>query len=102
MSWRGAEQTADVLGTFTGDYTTPEAPELQRSLAKIRMKTKNGLVSKSLLMPLSLIGLKEWTSEATVFTNLSPEHLDFHEDMEAYFEPSAGYLTLNVPLRSSQ
>ena len=39
--------------------------------------------SRSLFSPLSLIGLKS-DFEATVFTNLSPEHLDFHEDMEAY------------------
>ena len=84
---------------LVGDYTTPEAPELQRSLAKMHgMKTKNGLVSKSLPHALEFDRVKGVDFEATVFTNLSPEHLDFHKDMEAYFQAKRQLFDFECPV----
>ena len=90
--------TADVLGTLTGDYTTPEAPELQRSLAKIRDENKEWACLEVSSHALEFDRVKGVDFEATVFTNLSPEHLDFHEDMEAYFQAKRRLFDFECPV----
>lgn len=66
--------------------TTPEAPDLQRILADMR---DSGV--RSVVMEVSSHAIKLHRSDAIVFsvagfTNLSQDHLDFHGDMEAYFD----------------
>ncbi|MCH8843979.1 MAG: UDP-N-acetylmuramoyl-L-alanyl-D-glutamate--2,6-diaminopimelate ligase [SAR324 cluster bacterium] len=69
-----------------GDLTTPEAPETQ---AFLRACLKGGW--DTVAMEASSIGLAVGRTHglayrAAAFTNLTPEHLDFHGDMTSYGE----------------
>ncbi|MGH9024602.1 MAG: UDP-N-acetylmuramoyl-L-alanyl-D-glutamate--2,6-diaminopimelate ligase [Acidimicrobiia bacterium] len=72
-----------------GVLTTPEASDLQALLARMR-DAGVGLVA----MEVSSHALVQRRVDGTrfrvaCFTNLSPEHLDFHGSLEAYFEAKA-------------
>ena len=71
------------------DRTTPEAPDLHRLLARMRDEGV-GLVA----MEVSSHALEQHridgvVFDAVAFTNLSQDHLDYHESMERYFEAKA-------------
>ena len=68
------------------DRTTPESCVVQRQLAAM---TKNGCgacVMETSSHGLFLGRLKGARYDVPIFTNLYPEHLDFHKDMETYFQ----------------
>jgi UDP-N-acetylmuramoyl-L-alanyl-D-glutamate--2,6-diaminopimelate ligase len=80
---------ATAVGTLTQRRTTPEAPDLHALLADWR-----GAGGRAVAMEVSSHALDQHRTDAVrfaagVFTNLSPEHLDYHHDMEAYFESKA-------------
>jgi UDP-N-acetylmuramoyl-L-alanyl-D-glutamate--2,6-diaminopimelate ligase len=65
--------------------TTPEAPDLQRLLAKMRASGVGGVameVSSHALAQRRVDGVR---FDVAVFTNLSQDHLDYHGTMERYF-----------------
>ncbi|MCL5446371.1 MAG: UDP-N-acetylmuramoyl-L-alanyl-D-glutamate--2,6-diaminopimelate ligase [Actinobacteria bacterium] len=85
-----------VIGTLGGGRTTPESTDLQRSLAQAR---DSGF--KAVSMEVSSHGMVQnrvdaIRFQAAVFTNLSPEHLDYHKTMDMYFGAKAA---LFVPER---
>jgi len=68
------------------DRTTPESPDIQRWLAAM---VKNGC--RSCVMETSSHGLVQGRLggclfDNAVFTNLTPEHLDYHGSIKDYFE----------------
>lgn len=72
--------------TVKTPFTTPEAPQLQALLAVMR---ERGLDSVSMevsshALRLGRVDGAEFAIAA--FTNLSQDHLDFHSDMEDYFQ----------------
>jgi UDP-N-acetylmuramoyl-L-alanyl-D-glutamate--2,6-diaminopimelate ligase len=76
---------AGVIGTLTGERTTPEAPALQRRLAEF---VREGVVAVA--MEVSSHALEQYRVGGTafaagVFTNMSQDHLDYHATMDAYF-----------------
>lgn len=87
-----------VLGTIEtriGDlhepvrHTTPEATDLQRTLARM---SSAGV--RAVAMEVSSHGLDQGRVDGTrfaasIFTNLTQDHLDYHETMEDYFEAKA-------------
>jgi UDP-N-acetylmuramoyl-L-alanyl-D-glutamate--2,6-diaminopimelate ligase len=80
---------ASTIGTLTQRRTTPEAPELHALLASWR---RDG--GRAVAMEVSSHALDQHRTDsvrfaAGVFTNLTPEHLDYHRDMESYFEAKA-------------
>ena len=80
---------ATTIGTLTQRRTTPEAPELHALLADWR---RDG--GRAVAMEVSSHALDQHRTDsvrfaAGVFTNLTPEHLDYHRTMEAYFESKA-------------
>ncbi|HEX5366024.1 MAG TPA: UDP-N-acetylmuramoyl-L-alanyl-D-glutamate--2,6-diaminopimelate ligase, partial [Acidimicrobiales bacterium] len=82
-----------VVGTLSGARTTPEAPELQASLADHR---RQGDVAVAL--EVSSHGLDQGRVAGTrfavaVFTNLSQDHLDYHGTMAEYFAAKARLFT---------
>jgi UDP-N-acetylmuramoyl-L-alanyl-D-glutamate--2,6-diaminopimelate ligase len=65
--------------------TTPEAPELQRTL---REMVEAGCAACAMEVSSHALALRRadfLRFSAAVFTNLTRDHLDFHESMEAYF-----------------
>ena len=80
---------AEVIGTLSGPRTTPEATELQAALAAA---ADRGVAAVALEVSSHALALHRvdaiWFSVA-VFTNLSPEHLDFHDGMDDYFATKA-------------
>ncbi|NEQ35445.1 MAG: UDP-N-acetylmuramoyl-L-alanyl-D-glutamate--2,6-diaminopimelate ligase [Okeania sp. SIO3I5] len=73
----------------TAAYTTPFPVELQNQLAQaVAAGSKYGVMEVS---SHSLHQKRVWgcTYEVAVFTNLTQDHLDYHKDMDDYFEAKA-------------
>ena len=66
--------------------TTPEAPDLQRVLARMRGAGVNAVAMEISSHALAQRRTDGLVVDAALFTNLSQDHLDFHPSMEAYFE----------------
>jgi len=65
--------------------TTPEAPDVQQLLGEMLAHGCKSAVMEVSSHALSLKRVDGMRFAAGVFTNLTRDHLDFHEDMEAYF-----------------
>ncbi len=66
--------------------TTPEAPEVQGLLREMVDRGCGACAMEVSSHALSLERVAGMTFAAAVFTNLTRDHLDFHADMEAYFQ----------------
>jgi UDP-N-acetylmuramoyl-L-alanyl-D-glutamate--2,6-diaminopimelate ligase len=66
--------------------TTPEAPEVQALLREMADRGCGACAMEVSSHALSLRRVDGMTFAAAVFTNLTRDHLDFHADMEAYFQ----------------
>ncbi len=75
--WPGFEETAV--------HTTPFAVELQAKLAQAVLAGSQYGVMEVSSHALAQSRVKGCSFEVGVFTNLTQDHLDFHEDMEDYF-----------------
>ena len=85
----GTVQTTIAGQRLASAFTTPEAPDLQALLA---LMVERGVthVAMEVSSHALTLGRADGTRFAVgAFTNLSPEHLDFHPDMEAYFAAKA-------------
>jgi UDP-N-acetylmuramoyl-L-alanyl-D-glutamate--2,6-diaminopimelate ligase len=80
---------AEVMGTLTGRFTTPEAPVLQAALAACAEREVRGVAMEVSSHALELHRVEGTTFAAAVFTNLSRDHLDLHGTMDAYFAAKA-------------
>ena len=83
--WQGFQQTAS--------HTTPFAVDLQKNLAAaLTAGSEYGVmeVSSHALAQGRVLGC---SFEVAVFTNLTQDHLDFHRDMEDYFQAKAMLFT---------
>lgn len=69
-----------------GHFTTPEASEVQKLLAMFLEKGSSHVVLESSSHGLALKRLAEVNYDVAVWTNLTPEHLDFHGTFAAYRE----------------
>jgi UDP-N-acetylmuramoyl-L-alanyl-D-glutamate--2,6-diaminopimelate ligase len=66
------------------DHTTPEAPAVQAILAEMLDTGVDVAVLEVSSHALSLDRVRGCAFDVAVFTNLSPEHLNFHGTLEAY------------------
>jgi len=82
-----------VVGTLTGPRTTPEAPELQALLAAERAAGRTTIAMEVSSHALALGRVRATRFRVAVFTNLSHDHLDFHRDLDDYFEAKASLFT---------
>lgn len=83
---RHAGQVCDVIGTLGGVHTTPESTELQRQLRRLANEGTDVVA-----LEVSSHALDQHRVDATqfavaAFSNLTPDHLDYHGDMDSYFE----------------
>ncbi len=82
-----------VFGTLSGARTTPEATDLQRSLANEFERGCNAVVMEVSSHALSLHRVAGTRFAATIFTNLGQDHLDFHCSIDEYFSAKAKLFT---------
>jgi UDP-N-acetylmuramoyl-L-alanyl-D-glutamate--2,6-diaminopimelate ligase len=68
------------------ERTTPEAPDVQRMLREMVDRGCRASVMEVSSHALAMRRVDGTTFAAGVFTNLTRDHLDFHSDMEAYFQ----------------
>lgn len=85
----GFELDGQPLRVARTTVTTPESIDLQALLALMRERG-----AQAVAMEVSSHAMVQRRTEpvrfdVAAFTNLSPEHLDFHPDMEHYFEAKA-------------
>ena len=92
LSQRGP---AGLLGTVEQRYpgerrasmmTTPESVELQAALAEMYAAGVKGVVMEVSSHALEQHRVAGCRFDAAVFTNLSRDHLDYHGDMDSYFQ----------------
>ncbi len=69
-----------------GHFTTPEAPEVQHLLAQMRDAGCTYAVIESSSHGFAQHRLDGIAFEVGIWTNISPEHLDFHLSFEAYLD----------------
>jgi UDP-N-acetylmuramoyl-L-alanyl-D-glutamate--2,6-diaminopimelate ligase len=79
----------DTIGTLTQQRTTPEAPELHGLLAEWRDGGGHAVAMEVSSHALAQHRVDAVRFAAGIFTNLTPEHLDYHPTMEDYFEAKA-------------
>lgn len=75
--------------TFPSERTTPESLDLQALLARMVAGGANYVVTEVSSHALALSRVAGCEYDVAVFTNLTPDHLDFHPDLEAYFQAKA-------------
>src|SRR5439155_24686980 len=66
------------------DHTTPEAPIIQRTLADMLAAHVDVAIVETSSHALDLERVRATLFRVGIFTNLSPEHLNFHGTFEAY------------------
>jgi UDP-N-acetylmuramoyl-L-alanyl-D-glutamate--2,6-diaminopimelate ligase len=66
--------------------TTPESADIHAMIARMHELGCKSLVLEVSAHALTQSRVQGIEFDAAVFTNLTPEHLDYHEDMEQYFE----------------
>jgi UDP-N-acetylmuramoyl-L-alanyl-D-glutamate--2,6-diaminopimelate ligase len=77
---------SDGVRERDADRTTPESCYIQRLLAGMVKNDCGACVMETSSHGLQIGRLSGCLFDAVVFTNLYPEHLDFHKDMESYFQ----------------
>jgi len=78
-----------VVGTLHGPRTTPEAPDLQRTLRGFVDDGMRAAVLEVSSHALALHRADGTEFDAVVFTNLGRDHLDLHGSQEEYFRAKA-------------
>ena len=73
----------------TANMTTPDPSELFRLLDEMRRDGVEIVVMEVTSHALALRKVEGLSFELAIFTNLTPDHLDFHADMEDYFAQKA-------------
>lgn len=95
---RQAGYKTGVIGTvgmrigdeaFPSEHTTPESPDLQKTLARMRDAGCEVVVMEVSSHALDLKRVWGTRFAVTAFTNLTQDHLDYHLTFDAYFEAKA-------------
>ena len=95
-----------VLGTVNYRYdgktipapnTTPESLEMQKILSEMRSSGVTHVIAEISSHALDLKRVDDCAFDLGIFTNLSPEHLDYHHDMEDYFRAKKRFFTEILP-----
>ena len=70
---------------FNNPMTTPDSLDLQRILAQMRGESVTHVVIEASSHAMELGRIRHCWFDLAVFTNLSQDHLDFHGDMQSYW-----------------
>ncbi|MFE2917125.1 UDP-N-acetylmuramoyl-L-alanyl-D-glutamate--2,6-diaminopimelate ligase [Kitasatospora indigofera] len=94
----GAGRAPGVIGTvemrvgaerIKSERTTPEATDLHAILAVMRERGADAVTMEVSSHALVFGRVDGVTYDVALFNNLTPEHLDFHPDMEDYYQAKA-------------
>jgi UDP-N-acetylmuramoyl-L-alanyl-D-glutamate--2,6-diaminopimelate ligase len=85
----GGVETGIGKDRVTSSLTTPEAPDLQALFAVMIERGVTAAAMEVSSHSLSLGRVAGTSFDVAVFTNLSQDHLDFHADLEEYFQAKA-------------
>jgi UDP-N-acetylmuramoyl-L-alanyl-D-glutamate--2,6-diaminopimelate ligase len=102
LSTLGYKLEDDALHQFPAHFTTPEAPQVQETLARMVARGCTHAVIEASSEALAQHRLRGTRFDVAVWTNLAPEHLNFHGTMEGYFRAkcilfdAAGFAVLNA------
>ena len=108
---KAAGHKTGVIGTVNfryGDtilpatHTTPDALEVQRLLNQMQTAGCTAVVMEVSSHALAQHRVAHTAFDAVAFTNLSPEHQDFHPDMEHYFLSKAMLFNETVDFSAEQ
>ena len=92
--------TSQALGTLTNERTTPEAPVLQKQLAKAVENDIQVVIMEVTSHAIDQSRINGIQFEVAVFTNISRDHLDYHETQEAYFAAKAALFRQDHAIRA--
>ena len=84
---------SEILGTLTGVLTTQESVDLQHQLACWRSAGTEAVVMEVSSHALAQHRVDGIRFDTAVFTNLTPDHLDYHRTIEEYFAAKARLFT---------
>ena len=102
--WRMDGRISGFIGTigitiaaeeFAATFTTPEGTDLQSIVATMRERHVRNMVMEVSSHALSMHRVSGSHFKVVGFTNLTQDHLDFHGDMESYFQAKARLFTLD-------
>ncbi len=85
LSTLGYQINDDPVMQFPAHFTTPEAPQIHAVLREAVIANCTNVVIESSSEALALKRLYGINFELGIWTNLTPEHLNFHNNMEGYF-----------------
>ena len=89
----GTVETRIGVEVFPSTRTTPESTELQSLAAIMRERHMRNLVMEVSSHAIALERIRGSHFAVVAFTNLSQDHLDFHESMEDYFSTKSKLFT---------
>lgn len=92
--------TSQALGTLTNERTTPEAPILQKQLAQAAEDDMQVVIMEVTSHAIDQSRINGIQFEIAVFTNISRDHLDYHETQEAYFAAKAALFRQDHAIRA--
>ncbi|MDQ5986276.1 MAG: UDP-N-acetylmuramoyl-L-alanyl-D-glutamate--2,6-di aminopimelate ligase [Syntrophus sp. SKADARSKE-3] len=104
--FRAAGYAAGVLGTVNYRYgdvtlpapnTTPESLDMQRILGTMSGAGVTHVVAEVSSHAVDLGRVDDCDFDLGVFTNLSQDHLDYHETMERYFDAKKRFFSEILP-----
>ncbi|MFF3836879.1 UDP-N-acetylmuramoyl-L-alanyl-D-glutamate--2,6-diaminopimelate ligase [Streptomyces sp. NPDC001930] len=99
---RGSGHHTGLVGTvemrigderIKSERTTPEATDLQALFAVMRERGVDAVAMEVSSHALVLGRVDGCVFDVAVFNNLSPEHMEFHSDMDDYYRAKAGLFT---------
>jgi len=100
--WRMDGRSSGFIGTigisidgesFDASFTTPEGTDLQSIVATMRERHVRNMVMEVSSHALSMHRVSGARFRVVGFTNLTQDHLDYHGDMESYFQAKARLFT---------
>ncbi|MFO1464139.1 MAG: UDP-N-acetylmuramoyl-L-alanyl-D-glutamate--2,6-diaminopimelate ligase [bacterium] len=104
--FRAAGKNPGILGTIGCRYngvnlpnahTTPESTEIQRLFREMKNSGVDVVAMEVSSHALDMRRVEDVHFDAAVFTNLTPEHLDYHKSMELYYESKKRLFTQLLP-----
>ena len=84
------------------EHTTPESSDLQDLLARMRDAGCKAAVMEVSSHALAQERVRGVEFDAVVFTNLTQDHLDFHGNLQNYFEAKASLFTGLLPAQTKK